>query len=108
MPPSPPPVRAIVVDFDGTVVDEDVSEEILQQFAPPEWWDIDLEFQRGETGSRECLIRQAALLEGKQSDMLAFALERFGLEPSFPPFVRWARDGNVDVVVASDGLGFYI
>ena len=101
-------MRAVVIDFDGTICDRDISEEILRHYAPPEWWDIDLEFQRGEIGSRECLIRQTALLEGKQPDMLAFALERFGLEPTFPPFVRWARGRGVEVAVASDGLGFYI
>src|SRR5205814_1930795 len=52
-PPSPTviperaPVGAIVVDFDGTIVQEDISEEILERFAPRAWWDVDLEFQRG-------------------------------------------------------------
>ena len=38
-------VRAVVIDFDGTICPQDVSEEILQAFALPEWWDIDLEFR---------------------------------------------------------------
>src|SRR5207248_7750514 len=108
MPPSPPPVRAIVVDFDGTVVDEDVSEEILQAFAPREWWDIDLEFQRGEIGSRECLTRQAALLHGTQEDMLAYAVSHHRLDPTFGPFASWAHGSGITVAVASDGFGFYV
>jgi 2-hydroxy-3-keto-5-methylthiopentenyl-1-phosphate phosphatase len=102
------PIRTIVIDFDGTICPQDVSEEILQEFASPEWKDIDLEFQRGEIGSRECLVRQAALLSGTRDAMLKFALERFTLEPSFRPFVEWARGLEIDVVVASDGLGFYV
>jgi 2-hydroxy-3-keto-5-methylthiopentenyl-1-phosphate phosphatase len=102
------PIRATVIDFDGTICPQDVSEEILQEFASPAWKDIDLEFQRGEIGSRECLVRQAALLSGTRDAMLVFALERFTLEPSFRPFVEWARALEVDVVVASDGLGFYV
>jgi len=97
-----------VVDFDGTVVDQDVSEEILGAFAPPEWWDIDLEFQRGEIGSRECLTRQAALLRGTQEDMLAFAVDRYRPDPTFGPFVAWARGCGMTVAVASDGFGFYV
>ncbi|MGH2572366.1 MAG: HAD-IB family phosphatase [Actinomycetota bacterium] len=103
-----PPVRVVVIDFDGTICPQDVSEEILRSFAPPSWWDIDLEFQRGEIGSRECLVRQAALLEGSQDEMLAFALERYRLEPSFRPFVDWALGAGMEVAVASDGFGFYV
>lgn len=102
------PIRATVIDFDGTICPQDVSEEILQEFASSEWWDIDLEFQRGEIGSRECLVRQATLLSGTRDAMLEFALERFTLEPSFRPFVEWARAVGIDIVVASDGLGFYV
>ena len=101
-------VGAIVVDFDGTVVDEDVSEEILQAFAPGDWWDIDLEFQRGEIGSRECLTRQAALLRGTQEEMLAYAVNHYSLDPTFGPFVSWARGAGIRVAVASDGFGFYV
>jgi 2-hydroxy-3-keto-5-methylthiopentenyl-1-phosphate phosphatase len=100
-------MRAVVIDFDGTICSQDVSEEILRVFAPPEWWDIDLEFQRGAIGSRECLTRQAELLRGSEREMLAFALER-RIEPSFGPFVEWAKAQDIEVAVASDGFGFYV
>lgn len=102
------PVRAAVVDFDGTICPHDVSEEILRSFASSQWIDIDGEFQRGEIGSRECLVRQGALLRGAQHDMLEFALSGYTIDPTFPPFVEWARQQGMEVVVASDGLGFYI
>jgi 2-hydroxy-3-keto-5-methylthiopentenyl-1-phosphate phosphatase len=102
------PIRGVVVDFDGTIVPQDVSEEILRAFASPHWWDIDLEFQRDEIGCRECLVRQAGLLRGDRTTFLDYALERFRVDPTFPPFVAWARDEGIDVVVASDGFGFYV
>jgi 2,3-diketo-5-methylthio-1-phosphopentane phosphatase len=105
---SPSAIRALVIDFDGTICPQDIAEEILEVFAPPEWWDIDLEFQRGAIGSRECLVRQASLLEGRQADMLAFAVERFPLDPTFAPFAAWARQRGLSITVASDGFGFYI
>jgi 2,3-diketo-5-methylthio-1-phosphopentane phosphatase len=97
-----------VVDFDGTICPQDVSEEILEAFAPPEWWDIDLQFQRGDIGSRECLIRQAELLVGRREEMQRYALERYRLEPTFGPFVEWATRAGIEVAVASDGFGFYV
>lgn len=106
---SPRPIVAtVVVDFDGTVVDQDVSEQILEAFAPSEWWDIDLEFQGGEIGSRECLIRQARLLSDPQEVLLAFALDNHEVDPTFPAFVSWAQDAGILVAVATDGFGFYV
>jgi 2-hydroxy-3-keto-5-methylthiopentenyl-1-phosphate phosphatase len=102
------PIRAVVIDFDGTICPQDVSEEILDAFGSPEWRDIDQEFQRGEIGSRECLVRQAELLKGHRDDMLEFALDRFRVDPSFPPFLEWTRGAGIEVTVASDGLGFYV
>jgi 2-hydroxy-3-keto-5-methylthiopentenyl-1-phosphate phosphatase len=102
------PIRAAVIDFDGTICPHDVSEEILAEFASPEWWEIDLEFQRGEIGSRECLVRQGALLSATKEAMLEFALDRFTLEPSFAPFTEWVRIAGIELVVASDGFGFYV
>ena len=103
-----PIVTSIVVDFDGTICEQDVSEELLQAFAPAAWWDIDLEFRRGEIGSRECLTRQAALLSGTRDELLRFAVDRYPIEPSFAPFVEWARESGIEPVVASDGMGFYV
>jgi 2-hydroxy-3-keto-5-methylthiopentenyl-1-phosphate phosphatase len=104
----PVPIGAVVIDFDGTICPQDVSEEILAEFAPPGWWEIDLEFQRGEIGSRECLVRQGALLSGTKEGMLEFALDHFALDPSFAAFGEWARDSGIEVIVASDGFGFYV
>ena len=101
-------VRSVVVDFDGTICPHDVSEEILEAFAPGEGREIDLQFQRGEIGSRECLARQAELLKGQERDLLAFVLDRFTVDSTFPPFVSWAREQGLQLAVASDGLGFYI
>ncbi|TMK96749.1 MAG: hypothetical protein E6G40_10185 [Actinobacteria bacterium] len=106
--PGPRAIRAVVVDFDGTICPHDVSEEILREFAPPEWWDIDLSFQRGEIGSRQCLIEQAALLTHGEDELLAFALTTYAIDPTFAPFARWTRGRDIELVVASDGLGFYI
>jgi 2-hydroxy-3-keto-5-methylthiopentenyl-1-phosphate phosphatase len=108
MSPRAPGIGALVVDFDGTICPQDVSEELLEEFAGPEWWEIDVLFQRGEIGSRECLVRQAELLRVGRPEMLAFALDRFGVDPTFPPLVRWGRGAGIRVAVASDGFGFYV
>lgn len=101
-------VRAAVIDFDGTICPQDVSEELLSRFADSSWRDIDRQFQRGEIGSRECLTRQGALVRASREEMLRHALDRFAVDPSFPGFVSWAREVGMEVSVASDGFGFYV
>ena len=100
--------RAILCDFDGTMVDEDVSEQLLATHGSAEWEEIDREFMRGEIGSRECAQRQIALLGGSQDDLIDDALARFHVDETFAPFVLWCRERDIEISVVSDGFGFYI
>jgi 2-hydroxy-3-keto-5-methylthiopentenyl-1-phosphate phosphatase len=106
--PDRPAVRTVVVDFDGTICPADVSDEIFARFGGPAARLVDLEYERGDIGSRECLMRQAVALRGRRKEMAAWAVRSFPVEPSFAPFVRWAIAAGIDVVVVSDGLGFHI
>jgi 2,3-diketo-5-methylthio-1-phosphopentane phosphatase len=100
--------RAILCDFDGTIVEQDVSEELLASHGSPEWMAIDEEFTRGEIGSRECAERQIALLRGTPDELVAETLERYQVDPTFAPFVAWCREQAIVVSVVSDGFGFYV
>jgi 2,3-diketo-5-methylthio-1-phosphopentane phosphatase len=103
-----PQVRSIVVDFDGTISLDDVSDGLFEAFAEPGWKEIDLEFERGEIGSRECIERQMALLRGTPEELETYAVEHFRLDPTFRPFVDWARSRRIDVTIASDGVGLHV
>jgi 2-hydroxy-3-keto-5-methylthiopentenyl-1-phosphate phosphatase len=59
-------------------------------------------------GLREAAQHQVAMLRGSREEMLAFALERAELAPTFAPFVGWARERELPLVLASDGFAFYI
>jgi 2,3-diketo-5-methylthio-1-phosphopentane phosphatase len=102
------PVRAIVVDFDGTACTHDVSEHLLDAFGDPSWPIYDQKVDRGEMGLREAMHVQAAMLSGTREEMLAYALEHCPLDATFAPFVTWATERGVPVSLASDGYAFYI
>lgn len=102
------PVSALVVDFDGTACRQDVSELLLDAFGEPGWEAYDEAVDRGEMGLREAARHQAAMLHGSREAMLAYALERAELDPTFPPFVAWARSRGLPLEVVSDGFAFYI
>jgi 2-hydroxy-3-keto-5-methylthiopentenyl-1-phosphate phosphatase len=102
------PVRALLVDFDGTACLQDVSELLLDAFGEPGWERFDDAVDRGEMGLREAAEHQVAMLRGSLEEMLAFALERAELAPTFAPFVVWAEERALPLVLASDGFAFYI
>ena len=112
------PVRALVVDFDGTACLQDVSEELLTRFGDPSWPEYDAAVDRGEMGLREAAGHQAAMLQGpptrsgslraSREELLAYALEHSELDPTFPPFVAWAEEHGLPLVLVSDGFGFYV
>jgi 2-hydroxy-3-keto-5-methylthiopentenyl-1-phosphate phosphatase len=102
------PVRALLVDFDGTVCLQDVSEMLLDAFGDPDWERFDDAVDRGEIGFRDAAEQQAAMLRGTREEMLDYALEHAELAPSFPPFVEWAEANGLPITLASDGFAIYI
>jgi 2-hydroxy-3-keto-5-methylthiopentenyl-1-phosphate phosphatase len=102
------PIGAILVDFDGTASLDDVSEVLLEEFGDPGWPVYDELVDRGEMGLREAARHQSAMLGGGRDEMLAFALDRCRLDPTFPPFVAWAEERALPITVVSDGFAFYI
>ena len=101
-------VKALLVDFDGTACLQDVSELLLDAFGEPGWQRVDDAVDTGEMGLREAAQHQVAMLRGSREEMLAFALERAELAPTFAPFVAWAEERDLPLVLASDGFAFYI
>jgi 2-hydroxy-3-keto-5-methylthiopentenyl-1-phosphate phosphatase len=102
------PVKGLLVDFDGTACLQDVSEMLLDAFGEPGWERFDEAVDRGEMGLREAGGHQVEMLRGSREEMLAFALPRSQLAPSFAPFVAWALERDLPLVLASDGFAFYI
>ena len=102
------PVRALLVDFDGTACLQDVSGMLLDAFGEPEWERFDDAVDRGEMGLREAAEHQAAMLRGSREAMLAHALEHAELAPTFSPFVAWAQANELPMTLASDGFAIYM
>ena len=101
-------VRALLVDFDGTACLQDVSELLLDGFGEPGWERFDDAVDTNEMGLREAGDHQVAMLKGSREEMLAFALERAELAPTFAPFVAWTQERDLTLVLASDGFALYI
>jgi 2,3-diketo-5-methylthio-1-phosphopentane phosphatase len=103
----PSPITAtsrllFIIDFDGTVAPVDTVDALLERFAGPGWRQIEEEWVRGAISSRQCMTSQIALVRGERADLEEF-LDSVRIDPSFAPFVHYARQ-FADLVVVSDGL----
>jgi 2-hydroxy-3-keto-5-methylthiopentenyl-1-phosphate phosphatase len=97
----------IFSDFDGTIVQVDVTDAILSEFAEPEWQEVEEEWLAGRMGSRECLRRQMALVRASASD-LNVLIDSVPLDPGFTEFLRWTREQRIPFYVVSDGFDYVI
>ena len=102
------PIGAVLVDFDGTACTVDVSEAMLMAFGDPGWSEYDEAVDRREIGLRVAIQAQNAMIKAGRDELLAFALERCPLEPTFAPFVDWLAAQDIPVAIVSDGFGFYV
>lgn len=97
----------VFLDFDGTITTADVGQHLLARFAGPEWWDLHQQYESGVIGSRELLMDQWDLVVPDEGAMRSAARE-VPVDPGFEPLVDAIRRGGGEVVVVSDGFGFYV
>jgi 2-hydroxy-3-keto-5-methylthiopentenyl-1-phosphate phosphatase len=93
----------VFVDFDGTIVPDDATNQLLDRFAPPSWLEIEDDWQSGRIGSRECMERQVALVRARPEELDAF-LAGVKIDPDFSSFVDLCKTNGARVTVVSDGL----
>jgi 2,3-diketo-5-methylthio-1-phosphopentane phosphatase len=103
-----PPVRSVLVDFDGTACTHDVAEHLMDRFGEPGWREWDERWIRREVDTRTAIRGQVAPFAAREDELIAYAVEHCPLDPTFPSFVAWCRDNDVATTIVSDGLGLYI
>jgi 2-hydroxy-3-keto-5-methylthiopentenyl-1-phosphate phosphatase len=97
----------VFLDFDGTISREDVGTYVLERVASGRFEAIDARYERGEIGSRQCIRELWPLLRVERSRLDELA-DEVPLDPGLGPLVGFVRRNGGEVVVVSDGLGFYV
>lgn len=94
-------------DFDGTITQVDVTDQILTQLAHPSWREVEQEWMLGLIGSRECLERQIALVNAAV-DELHGVIDPVALDPGFAGFCKFAGKKRIPLYILSDGFDYVI
>jgi 2-hydroxy-3-keto-5-methylthiopentenyl-1-phosphate phosphatase len=97
----------VFCDFDGTITQLDVTDQILDQLADPAWRDVEREWAMGLIGSRECLERQIALVGASRQEFHA-VIDSIALDPHFSEFYRFTRRKRIPLYIVSDGFDYVI
>ena len=97
----------VAIDFDGTVADMDIIDAILQKFARPEWNEVERLWEQGIIGSRECLERQMAMVDGTLGSLLNY-IDRFPIDETFGDFIGLLDELQIPYAIVSDGFGVFI
>ena len=104
MPTSP----VVVLDFDGTVTQKDIGDEICDRFAPPVWRDIDAAWVRNEISLPEAQRRMWGQARAERPEALAYARHIGHLRPGLDALMEAARRAGATLWLASGGFDFYI
>jgi 2,3-diketo-5-methylthio-1-phosphopentane phosphatase len=99
---------ALLVDFDGTITEEDVAGILLDAFALEDWRRYEPMLEAGLINGREAHVLDYTSLPSKEEELTRFAVERAAIRPGFEELVSYCREAGIPMTVASGGLGFYI
>lgn len=95
-------------DFDNTLTDFDVLDDIIQSFSlNDDWKTIEDQWDAGLIGSKECLERQLSQVR-LTATMLADYIKNIQIDGSFRSILDLLESRNVPTVIVSDSFGLII
>jgi 2,3-diketo-5-methylthio-1-phosphopentane phosphatase len=97
--------RTIVVDFDGTITEQDLLDEIALTFGDPDVYrEVDEGLDNRELTLHEVIRREFEPVRAPLSEVVHWVLEHVRIRPGFPELVQAARDRGWRLVVVSSGF----
>ena len=98
----------VVLDFDGTVTDKDIGDEVCDAFAPPAWRDIDAAWVRNEISLPEAQRRMWAMVRATRAEAVAHARKVGHRRPGLGALLDAAAARGGQIWLASGGFDFYV
>jgi len=103
----------LFVDFDGTITEKDVGNGIFDRFLRPDLlernWHEEVieEWKAGRLSSLECLTQECRNTVVTEEE-LKEELENYTLTPGFVETAAYCRENDIELMILSDGLDYYI
>lgn len=103
------PERTLVVDFDGTITERDLLDEIAQTFGDTDVYrEVDEGLDRGKLTLHEVIRREFEPVRASLDEVVEWTLANVRIRAGFRELVdRWRREGG-RVVIVSSGMREFI
>lgn len=100
---------AIFCDFDGTITVEDLIVQVWRQFAQPGWERLVDDMYAGRVPLKEGVPALFAQIpSAKKNEIIAYAKQAVRFREGFPEFLRFCRKHELNFVVLSGGVDFFV
>jgi len=97
------------MDFDGTVTQQDVGEEVFRKFAKEEKVNIIIDdLLNDRISSRECWIKLCNAVPSVNENEFDDFIVSIPLDHSFVKFKDYCKIENIELYILSDGFDYYI
>ena len=97
------------MDFDGTVTQQDVGEEVFRKFAEEEKVnEIIDDLLNDRISSRECWIKLCSAVPSVSINEFDDFIVSIPLDHSFVKFKNYCKNDNIELYILSDGFDYYI
>jgi len=100
--------KIVLCDFDGTITAEDVTDSILDHFAPTDWVQIGEQYLDGKLTHGEMNSKFAALIKASPEEIKDLLNKKIHIRKGFNKFLQESIKRNIYFVVLSSGWDFYI
>ena len=95
---------ALFFDFDNTLTQGDVLDQVIERFSPDERWrDWEDAWEHGRLSALECMRLQVENLRATREAVLDF-LDGVRVDPVFSEILAWAGAHGADVAIVSDSF----
>ncbi len=98
----------IQCDFDGTIIRNNLSVLLRENFARAGWQKIESDYLHGHLTVEQSNKLQFALIKEPKERLREFVRQHIELRPGFVEFVRYCQESAILFVIVSSGLDFYI
>jgi HAD superfamily phosphoserine phosphatase-like hydrolase len=103
------PKKVIAADFDGTLLQNDLAEQVLGRFARNGWERYDALLADGKITLEECMRNQYSMIEiGSRKEVIEYVDTYCVFRPGVRRLISVCGDKGIDFVVVSAGLDFCI
>jgi 2-hydroxy-3-keto-5-methylthiopentenyl-1-phosphate phosphatase len=97
--------RSLVIDFDGTITEEDLLDTIAQTFGDPAvYQEVDHGLDEGRLPLREVITREFAPVRRPLDEVVQWELDNVRVRPGFRELVEAAKEHDWRLTVVSSGF----